>query len=215
MGLEAHHGTDYQARPLTLYALYASIELSMTTFWQLTMRLHGTLNTLLLASGLALTSGAWAGVKLDGTVFEKVGKAEAVDPLLLYSVAITESALASGGGRIAPHPYVIRSDLTGPQFFDTYADAESALKALMKKTTNIDIGMMQVNLRHHPQKNPSALLTPEFAVRYAARYLKTTMASTTDPIIGVGRYHSYTEDLANWYGARVWTIYNNIRRLGE
>jgi hypothetical protein len=171
---------------------------------------------LVLCAALLLPAGAWAnGVALDGTVFDTIGKAESVDPLLLYSVAITESAMASGGGRIAPHPYVIRSDLTGPQFFDTYEEAKDALQALIKRTNNIDIGMMQVNLRHHPQTNPSALLKPEFAVRYAARFLKTTMASTTDPVVGVGRYHSYTNELASWYGTRVWTIYNNIRNLGE
>lgn len=150
---------------------------------------------------------------LAGSIFEKVGKKVEVDPLLLYAVALTESALYAGSGNIAPYPYVIRSD-EGPKFFDEFEAAEKELKRVLQRTHNVDVGLMQINLRHHPQPHPTHLLNPEANLEYGAKYLKKTMASTEDPVVGVGRYHSYTERLANWYGRRVWTIYYNLKEIG-
>jgi len=152
------------------------------------------------------------GLVLKGTLFDTIGSTYDIDPLLLYSIAITESATGVGKGNIQPHPYVIRTD-NGPQFFKNRAAAEKELAKVLYRTTNVDIGMMQINLFYHPQSNPLDLLDPHYNLTYAAQYLKKTLASTDDPILGVGRYHSWTENRANWYGRRVWKTYNNLVQL--
>lgn len=152
------------------------------------------------------------GLVLKGTLFDTVGSTYDIDPLLLYSIAITESATGVGKGNIQPHPYVIRTN-DGPQFFKSRIAAEKALTKVLRRTNNVDIGMMQINLHYHPQRDPLELLDPHYNLNYAAQYLKTTLSSTDDPIIGVGRYHSWTNYLASWYGRRVWKTYNNLVQL--
>lgn len=149
---------------------------------------------------------------IKGSIFEQVADRHNLDPLLLYAISITESAAGVGKGYIQPQPYVFRND-SGPHFFNSRADAESALKEVLKLSTNVDVGLMQINVYQHPQPDPLKLLDPVHNLDVAARYLKETMASTSDPILGVGRYHSWRNEYASWYGQRVWKTYENLQRL--
>ncbi|MBX2807162.1 MAG: transglycosylase SLT domain-containing protein [Cellvibrionaceae bacterium] len=145
-------------------------------------------------------------------MFQEVGEKYNIDPLLLYAIAITESATGVGKGYIQPSPYVFRT-ASGPQFFSSRTEAEHKLSPILLKTQHVDIGMMQINLHYHPQPNPLELLDPYYNLSVAAEYLQRTLNSTTDPIIGVGRYHSWTEELAKWYGNRVWKTYSNLLKI--
>ena len=149
---------------------------------------------------------------LDGSLIETVGNKYNIDPLLLYSIAIAESATGVGNGNIGPTPLVLRSK-DGPVFFKDKKTAEIELTKILQTTNLVDVGLMQINLHYHPQENPLDLLDPYHNLSEAARYLKTTLASTTDPVLGVGRYHSWDNNKANWYGHRIWTIYRNLISL--
>jgi len=149
---------------------------------------------------------------LKGTLFETVGLQYNIDPLLLYSIAIAESATGVGHGYIVPTALVLRS-ADGPVFFKDKKKAEIELIKILEKTNLVDVGLMQINVHYHPQENPLDLLDPHHNLTEAARYLKTTLASTTDPVLGVGRYHSWNKNKANWYGNRIWTIYRNLTSL--
>ncbi len=149
---------------------------------------------------------------LDGSLFETVGNKYNIDPLLLYSIAIAESATGVGNGNIGPTPLVLRSK-DGPVFFKDKKTAEIELTKILQTTNLVDVGLMQINLHYHPQENPLDLLDPYHNLSEAARYLKTTLASTTDPVLGVGLYHSWDNNKANWYGHRIWTIYRNLISL--
>lgn len=160
-------------------------------------------------SGLSIAKNRFS---LEGSLFTAVAAAHEVDPLLLYAIAINESATGTGNGNIGPAPYVFRT-IDGPRFFNTKKEAEAELAIVLKTTQNVDVGMMQINLRYHPQPNPLDLLNPHHNLTVAAKYLKITMASSDDPVIGVGRYHSWTEKLARWYGERVWQTYRNLLQI--
>lgn len=149
---------------------------------------------------------------LTNSVFERVGKETGVDSLLLYSIAVTESATGVGDGNIAPTSLVIRTP-EGPQFFTSIEDAKAGLRAALVHTDLIDVGIMQINLHHHPQQDPYSLFDTYTNVSYGAKYLKQMMATTADPVIGVGRYHNRDHDLAFWYGSYVWKIRENIAAL--
>ena len=146
---------------------------------------------------------------LEGTVFDTVAARHGLDPLLLYSVALTESVTAVGDGGIQPYPYVFRT-LDGAHYFADREAAETALRSVLTRTRNVDVGMMQVNLRHHPQRDPLRLLDVQHNLDIAARILKSTLASSPDPVIGVGRYHSWRHEYTAWYGQRVWQTYRNL-----
>lgn len=149
---------------------------------------------------------------LQNTIFESVGNDLGIDPLLLYAVAITESAVGAGNGNIKPEPYVIRTS-EGPSYFSSKEEAELALANAITFTSNVDVGMMQINLYFHPHDDPYVLLDPVINLRTGAKYLKKMMDTTKDPVIGVGRYHSWTKERSEWYGARVWQTYRNLQYL--
>lgn len=154
------------------------------------------------------------GFSLEGSLFDKIGTKYEIDPLLLYSVAIAESAISAGNKDIKPTPYVFRTD-KGPKYFNTKEAAEEALKVELQHTNRIDIGMMQVNLFWHPQDEPLKLLDPTFNLETAAKYLKKTMSSTSNQVVGVGRYHSWTKYLTDWYGEYVWKIHTNLSSISQ
>lgn len=151
-------------------------------------------------------------LSMKGSIFEQVGDQHKLDPLLLYAISITESAAGVGQGYIQPQPYVFRNE-SGPHFFSSRTDAEAALRKALERSSNVDVGLMQINVHHHPQSDPLELLDPVHNLQVAARYLKRTMSSTSDPVIGVGRYHSWREDYASWYGQRVWKTYDNLLQM--
>lgn len=159
-----------------------------------------------------LTAWSQQTFSIEGSIFEQVADQHQMDPLLLYAISITESAAGIGKGYIQPQPYVFRND-RGPQFFNSRSKAEAALREALKISTNVDVGLMQINLHHHPQPDPLRLLDPIHNLDVAARYLKKTMSSTSDPVIGVGRYHSWRNEYASWYGQRVWKTYENLQRI--
>lgn len=165
-----------------------------------------------LASILLVANFAHASFSLKNTIFEKVGIEQGIDPVLLYSMALTESARSHGNNTLKPSPLVIRS-AKGAQYFTTKTEAVDALRQELATTNRIDIGMMQINLRHHDKHDPISLLDPYTNLTYAAQILKKTMSSTDDKVLGVGRYHSYRTERALWYGSYVWQIYRNLTEL--
>lgn len=150
---------------------------------------------------------------LKGSVFEKVGLQQKIDPLLLYSIAIAESGMGIGGGMIRPKDLVLRYDGQALSF-DNKEEAQSKLKSILEKTNNVDVGIMQVNLKYNPQPNPFALFDPEKNIEAGAAILSTAMKSSPDNlIIGIGRYHNWEDmDRCKWYGNMVLTILANLQR---
>ena len=85
-------------------------------------------------------------------------------------------------------------------------------------SSNIDIGIMQVNLRWHGHRvaDPLTLLEPDSNIRVAAAILREAIDSVpTDLELGVGRYHSSDPSRARAYGRRVLGIYQGLARLSD
>ena len=70
---------------------------------------------------------------LDGSIFETIGKKYELDPILLYAVALTESANGIGNGYIQPHPYVFRTK-NGPRYFQSKKEAEVELASVVGRS---------------------------------------------------------------------------------
>lgn len=167
-----------------------------------------------IALGCTFASPA-AAVDLRGTAWDSVGKTEGVDPLYLYSVALLESGHTEGGVT-RPWPWAL--NIEGRSVYPaTRAEAEQHLaRALAAGKRNIDIGLMQINLRVHGERvsEPRMLLDPEVNLKTAAGIAKTALTSSKDDVvIGAGRYHSWRDSRARWYGQRVLALYAALRTL--
>jgi hypothetical protein len=108
-------------------------------------------------------------------------------------------------GAFHPWPWTINAEGAG-QYFPTKAAAIAAVQALQARgVRSIDIGCMQVNLRHHPHAFPSleAAFDPLTNARYAARFLTELNATRQDWARAASAYHSQTPEFAEPYRARV------------
>lgn len=155
---------------------------------------------------------------LRGSEFDVQAQRTGIEALLLYSIAVTESGASVGHGFVAPSPYAIRvneSDLNQAYYPATRAEAEKILSDLLHAgRSNIDVGLMQVNLRWHGDRvqKPLALLDPTTNLRIGADILYDTMLSSPGDIVtAIGRYHSWTADRGRLYAERVIRLYKTIK----
>ncbi|CAM5558612.1 transglycosylase SLT domain-containing protein [Eoetvoesiella caeni] len=163
-------------------------------------------------------SASASALDLSGTIFEKAGKAVGIDPPLIYSIALAESAYGQGKGRLSPHPWTLRTKTA--TYADTRIEAEAVLKSYLDSGRKlVDVGLMQINVRWngHRVGSPLELLDPYTNVLVGAQILAEAIGSSPKDLeLGIGRYHNWDDDArARNYGARVLAIYRNVVHLGR
>ena len=154
---------------------------------------------------------------LSGTVWAQAAAEQQQDPLLLYAIALAESARPREKNTVAPWPWTLNASGKG-RYFESHDTAATYLAQHTTTSSNIDIGIMQVNLRWHGHRvdNPQALLEPDANIHVAATILREAIDSApSDLELGVGRYHSSDPSRARAYGRRVLGIYQGLARLGD
>ena len=157
-----------------------------------------------------LTSSFAHSFTLENSIFEQVAKENQLDPLLLYSVALQASSKYLGHGLVSPSPYVVRSRHF-TKYFKSPSEAKTALVEVLKTTEYVDVGLMQINVHYHPQTDATQLLDPYYNLTVGAKLLRIAMKSSSDPIVGVGRYFGWGDDEeSREYGQQVWSRYNNL-----
>ena len=150
---------------------------------------------------------------LSDTAWEAAGQPYDLEPTLLYAIAIMESGRAHGGG-LTPWPWTLSIPDRGGRFFASQEEAMLHLQA--NRNAAVDVGMMQVNARHHGHRvaTAEALLEPATNLEGAAAILAEAIASApADPELGVGRYHSPNEERARNYGRTVLQIKDRLDHL--
>lgn len=108
-------------------------------------------------------------------------------------------------GAMTPWPWAINAEGRG-SFFPDKAAAIAAVRALQAQgVRSIDVGCLQINLRHHPDAFASLedAFDPFVNARYAARFLTELQATRGDWMHAAGHYHSQTPAHAEPYRARV------------
>ena len=151
---------------------------------------------------------------LPGEQWRIAGQTHGVDPILLYAVALAESATPRGTNQVTPWPYALRAG-TEAHYPQDVQSAGTLLDSLLKAESarTLDIGLMQINLHWHGHRveNPADLLDSRINLKVGAQILAEAMASAPqDPALGIGRYHSWRDDRARWYGNRVLAIYGSL-----
>lgn len=127
-----------------------------------------------------------------------VEKKYGLPPQLLSAIAVTESGSrrtdAAGRKVFMAWPWTINVEGRG-YFFPDKASAVARVRDLLARgQRSIDVGCMQVNLKHHPQAFASIerAFDPLTNVRYAAAFVGDLSDRTGSWSRAVGVYHSGT-----------------------
>jgi hypothetical protein len=152
---------------------------------------------------------------LASTHWSRAANKNGIDPYVLYAVALVESAQVTNGAA-RPWPWALNEG--GKALYPP--TSESAIRHVRGRIEqgfkNIDIGLMQVNFRWHGKKTTSVerLIDPVTNVEIGAEILAESIASSpSDPILGIGRYHAWTNrEEAHRYGSRVLTLASKLKR---
>lgn len=174
--------------------------------------------SVIIALALGMTALNTAEAILENTVFERAGNKHHIDPVLLYAVALAESGYSRdvSSGKIAPHPYAIRSDHA--IYPATLEEAKIRMEEELLYSDNLDLGMMQINTRWHRNlfNSYEELLDPETNADLGAGILSRLLADTRyrEMEVKIGHYHSFSDEKAiRSYGRYVMQIYRNLKNL--
>lgn len=154
--------------------------------------------------------------RIQGTIWGQVAASRCLDPYILYAVALMESKRIHQS-LAKPWPWAL--NLAGRSILPkSRAEAHTILKtALANGSSNIDVGLMQVNVRWHGYRvnHPEDLLDPATNIRIAADVLAEAIGSAPDNLVlGIGRYHSWRDvDAALRYGRKVLAVAALLKTL--
>lgn len=125
----------------------------------------------------------------------------------LYAIALQESQMAfSDGAR--PWPWTINSPVTGPLRFDSKEQAVAKVREILARgVENIDVGLMQINLRWHAHRvnyDVAVLFDPMTNIAIAAEILNENLARANGDFgRAVALYHSSNNDRGKRYAESV------------
>jgi hypothetical protein len=155
---------------------------------------------------------------LHGTHWVQIAHRHGLDPYLLYAVALTESARIRND---LAHPWVWALNRGGKSVYpESSAEALEQIRNQIKSgSRNIDIGLMQVNLRWHRHRvgEIEDLLDPVTNIELGAQILQESIATAPgDLLLGVGRYHAWSNSSeARKYGDRVLRLADRLRSIAK
>ena len=120
-----------------------------------------------------------------------MGQRFGVPPMVLYGVALQESAKLFGPFAL-PWPWTLNVQ-GAPMRYPTYGAAVAGMRGFIAGgICNVDAGLMQVNWGYHRDKlvEPARALDPYPNIAVGAHILRTHFAETRDWYTAVGRYHA-------------------------
>jgi hypothetical protein len=133
---------------------------------------------------------------------------------LLMAIANTESGRYNAeAGRVVPWPWTLNVEGQG-SYHSTMHDAVTAIRrARDRGQTSIDVGCMQISLKHHPDAFVSDLdaVNPARNVEYAAKFLRQNYDELGSWPQAVAAYHSRTPSRGGAYFAKVRQRWQEVR----
>lgn len=137
--------------------------------------------------------------------------AQGIPSNLLRAVSNVESGCVVGKA-VVPWPWTINVEGRGY----TFKTKEEAIKAVEKFRRNgaksIDVGIMQINLLHHPNafSNLQEAFDPQLNIAYGAKFLKQLFLQYKNWNKAVCHYHSATPKYHNVYRQKVMSQWANL-----
>lgn len=159
--------------------------------------------TQLIFLWICLAFPCFAGGQLMGAL-NTFGSTKGIPPKLLEAIALVESGQRSGSAS-TPWPWTI--NVSGKGY--TYPSKAEAIKAVRtfqaKGFDSIDVGVMQINLKHHPHAfvNLEDAFDPKKNIAYAAKFLLRLYLKHGAWHTAVKYYHSGNPTLGTNYLQKV------------
>ena len=159
-----------------------------------------------------LTGGvtSWAGVCYDA--IRQVERQYDMPYQLLDAISATESGRYLNG-KTEGWPWTINVEGAG-HYYDSKAEVIAAVEKFRKQgKKSIDIGCMQINLKHHPKAFSSLNqgFDPMNNVTYAAQFLLELKAKHKTWARAIAHYHSATPERQMIYKKRILTAWRKQR----
>ena len=152
------------------------------------------LRQLIAAAGLAVAlTPAFAAIPAG---YAAIARSERVPADILYAVACAESGRSMPNGQLRPWPWSL--NVAGEsRYFDTRDAAHRALMSVLARSSNVDIGLGQINWYWHSDRfrDPWQALDPYENLKAAARFLRELFirCECNDWWIAVEHYHAPSE----------------------
>ncbi len=131
----------------------------------------------------------------------------------LYSISLQETGKIHSDKKIKiAYPWTVNVEGKG-FYFDTKREAVEFVKQQQRAgKESIDVGCMQVNLKHHPEafKSIEHAFHPRANIEYAAKFLRSKYEQLGSWGKAVAHYHSATSHLGEKYKNSVVNIAQNI-----
>lgn len=120
----------------------------------------------------------------QNSIFDEVGNAAGINPIILYGIALQESSRPGHG------LWPWSANIDGKSFF--YQSKDEALTAIQKAIdggSQVDVGLMQVNWKWHGHRfhSLSDALEPKMNLIIASQILSKYAHHPTD--VAIGKYH--------------------------
>lgn len=132
---------------------------------------------------------------------------------LLLAIGSNESGRYHKGiNAVVPWPWTVNAAGKG-YYFDSKQEAITAVTKLRAQgIESIDVGCMQVNLKHHAQafSTLQEAFDPQANVAYAARFLRTNYDATQSWMKATAFYHSQTPKFGNPYMQAVYNRWKGV-----
>lgn len=146
-----------------------------------------------------------------GIFVKKFEREYAIPTHLLRAISLAESGRKIKG-QVVAWPWTINAEGV-PYVFQNKAEAIRKTQELLDAgISSIDVGCMQINLKHHPKafKNLEEAFNPAQNVAYAARFLLQKMRQLGDWNQAVAHYHSSVPVYNIPYQKRVLSIQRDL-----
>ena len=131
----------------------------------------------------------------------------------LHSISLQETGRLHSKHKVRiVWPWTVNVEGAG-HFFDTKKEAVNFVKQqLAKGASSIDVGCMQVNLKHHPRafRSLDEAFEPRTNIAYGAQFLRSKYEQVGNWHKAIAHYHSATEHLGSKYKDNVIKIARNI-----
>jgi soluble lytic murein transglycosylase-like protein len=136
----------------------------------------------------------------------------------LYSISLQETGKIHSTKKIKiVWPWTVNVDGAG-YFFNSKKEAIDFVKReFAKGASSVDIGCMQVNLKHHPDafKSLDEAFEPRANIAYGAKFLRSKYEQLGSWHKAIAHYHSATEHLGAKYRDSVIRIASNIDKYKD
>lgn len=141
--------------------------------------------------------------------------AQGIPAFLLRAVSNIESGRYMNGA-IAAWPWTINVEGKGYLFKTKHEAIQAVEKFQRQGAKSIDVGIMQINLRHHPNAfcNLEEAFDPQLNIAYGAKFLKQLFLQHKSWNLAIGHYHSATPKFHNAYKQRVIAQWMKLTKAG-